>query len=212
MIDSERIYTEVTQEIAQRYGKNFTWDIKVQLMGRTQAKSNEIALKLMDLPMTPEEYATETRRLQQEKFKHVALMPGAERLVRHLHRHGIPICVASGSAKYNYDIKVTNYQDLFGLFHHVVLGSDPEVKRCKPDPDAFLVAASRFDNPPADPENVLVFEDAVHGVAASCAAKMPVVMVPDPRMDPEHFKKATLVLKSLEEFKPEEFGLPPFDE
>lgn len=41
---------------------------------------------------------------------------------------------------------------------------------------------------------------------------MHVVMVPDPRMDPEECKKATLVLKSLEDFKPEEFGLPPFKE
>ena len=59
-------------------------------------------------------------------------------------------------------------------------------------------------------ENVLVFEDSKNGVAAAIAAKMPVVMVPDPRMDPEEGKKATQLLKSLEDFKPEEFGLPPF--
>lgn len=79
---------------------------------------------------------------------------GAERLIRHLKRHKIPICLATSSSKSSFDVKTVNHLDLFEHFDHKILGSsDPEVENGKPAPDIFLVAASRFADKPK-PENV----------------------------------------------------------
>lgn len=57
-----------------------------------------------------------------------------------------------------------------------------------------------------------MFEDAPNGVRAACSAGMQSVMVPEDMVAPELRKEATVVIRSLLHFKPEEFGLPPFDD
>ncbi|XP_050690241.1 pseudouridine-5'-phosphatase-like isoform X2 [Eriocheir sinensis] len=212
LLDTERLCTESIQAVAAPYGKDYPWELKARCMGLKKEESATRIIDALALPLSVQQYLEMVTGHHKALFPSAELLPGAERLVRHLHKHKVPIAIASGGAKDSYDLKTTNHGEFISMFKHVVLASsDPEVKQGKPSPDVFLVCAGRFPDKP-DPSKCLVFEDAPNGVEASVAAGMQVVMVPDPRLKPELTTGATQVLASLEDFKPELFGLPPYEE
>ncbi|XP_077302795.1 putative pseudouridine-5'-phosphatase [Arctopsyche grandis] len=210
IIDTEHIYEKIVATIANKYGKSYPRDVRLQIMGTTEQRTSEIACKELKLPITPQQFHIQMKELGNQMLRDAPLMKGSKRLIEHLYASNVPIALATSSGKESVEAKTLNYLKLFDSFHHKVMGSsDSEVKFGKPHPDIFLICASRFPENP-NPENCLVFEDAPNGVEAALAAGMQVVMVPDPTLEKSLTKRATLLLNTLEEFKPEEFGLPPF--
>lgn len=164
------------------------------------------------LPMTVPEYLKVTSIIQEDLFPHVVILPGVEKFVRHLKANNIPIAVATSSTRSKFELKTSLNKEFFELFDVIICGDDAEIKRGKPSPDLFLAAQKRLGNPPA--ENCLVFEDAVNGVQAGLNAKMNVVWIPDENIksltgEEEH--GATIVLNSMADLVPEEFGLPSYN-
>ncbi|KAF8778861.1 Pseudouridine-5'-phosphatase like protein [Argiope bruennichi] len=214
LLDTEEVFTTLYQSIAEKYGKQLTWSQRAQAMGRPADEAVAFMIRELGLPISVQEFHHIARTEFHERIRDglvgCQLKPGVERLVKHLRNNNVPLAIATSSKKETFELKTKNHQELLSSFHHSVIApSEPEVERGKPAPDVFLVCARRFDEKPP-PEKVLVIEDAPSGVQAAVAAGMQVVMVPDPRVDAKFCKSATLVLKSLESFQPELFGLPPF--
>lgn len=163
----------------------------------------------------PEKFVSEYEAVMKDMCPKIRLLPGSERLIKHLSKHNIPMAIATGAAQAGFERKTGHIGEILRkpFKHHVFAGSDQEVKRGKPNPDVFEIAAKRFEPAPKDTKSVLVFEDAVNGVKAATAAKMQVVFVPDKRWNPDSLNliTPTLTIDSLEKFKPELFHLPPFE-
>lgn len=210
LLDTESLYTLAYNRVIQEYGKTYGWEHKAKIMGFKGTEALQTIIDMLQLPITVQAFEDKLAPIYQEIFPKCDLMPGAEKLLQHLKKNNIPIALATSSSQESSDLKTQKWMYLFDLFNHKVYGgSDPEVIQGKPYPDIFLIAAERFpDNP--DPLKCLVFEDSPNGVRAGIAAKMQVVMVPDPQLPKHLTENATLVLGSLEDFKPEDFGLPPF--
>jgi len=207
LLDTEIFYTQVTQEIVGRYGKVFDWTVKSQMIGRPAIESARHLVAVLELPLRPEQYLAEREALLEQRFAEALAKPGAERLVRHLHQHGIPQAVATSSSRAFFELKTTRHRGWFDLFQCVVTGDDPAVAKGKPAPDIFLAAAARLGGVAS---GCLVFEDAPSGNQAALAAGMAVVVVPDPNMDRSRYEGADEILDSLEDFEPAAWGLPGF--
>ena len=204
LLDTEIIYTEVTQQIVGRYGKVFDWSIKSNMIGRPSTDTARYLVEALSLPMKPEEYLAERDVLLRAAFPSCQALPGAKELVEHLTNHRIPIAVATSSSRDLYEVKIQNHE-WFTLFDAVVTGDDPNVKRGKPAPDIFLCAAKKLN---ANPATTLVFEDAPSGLTAAKTAGMRAVVVPDINMDKSRYTDADLIIDSLVHFPPALFGLP----
>lgn len=210
LLDTEHIYEGVVREIAKSFGKDYPLDVRMKVMGTTEQMTGKIVVEDLELPIDLDEFLRRMHKMCNQRFTSLSLLPGAERLIKHLHANNVPIALATSSGKESAEIKMSNHPELFSLFNHKVMGStDAEVLHGKPAPDIFLVAAKRFPDQP-DPSECLVFEDAPNGVRAAVAAGMQAVMVPDKIVKPEKRKEATVILNSLNEFRPEIFGLPKF--
>lgn len=74
-----------------KYGKEFTWELKRMQMGRTHDDAIRVLLQHTGLEstVTIEEYSKEYDKLLMELFSTAPLLPGVEKLVKHLYKHNV---------------------------------------------------------------------------------------------------------------------------
>jgi HAD superfamily hydrolase (TIGR01509 family) len=101
----------------------------------------------------------------------VTPIPGARHTVETVAASGLPFCIGTSGSAEETESKLTS-AGLVDLFDRDRIFTAPQVKRGKPFPDLFLLAASTLGVPP---EQCLVIEDSHAGVRAAIAANMLVV-------------------------------------
>lgn len=66
----------MTQTILDPYGKTYTWDVKVTLMGLQGIEVAKRIVDIYELPMTPEEYRDLSIKIGYELMANAEMLPG----------------------------------------------------------------------------------------------------------------------------------------
>jgi beta-phosphoglucomutase len=119
-------------------------------------------------------------------------LPGAAELVRRARDGGIKQAIVSSTPRANIELMLQS----LGLYEcfEVIVGEE-DAERGKPDPEGFVLAASRLGVPP---EECVVIEDAPEGIAGGKAAGMRCIGVTTTR-PAEKLLQADLIVESLED-------------
>ncbi|KAG9186707.1 pseudouridine 5'-phosphatase [Alternaria panax] len=210
LIDSEDLYSIVTNTILERYGRPpLPWSIKAQLQGRPGPQAGAIFHSWAQLPISHEQFMVEQKELQTNLFQNCKPLPGVVDLLAGLKSRGVHMALATSSHKAMFEVKTAHMKDLFdGNFkkEHQVLGDDARIPpgRGKPAPDIYLLALSTLNKTleaegqtPIQPEECLVFEDSVPGVESGRRAGMQVVWCPHPGLLDEYKGREEEVLAGL---------------
>jgi beta-phosphoglucomutase len=184
LVLSEQAHWESWCVAAEKRGVRLQYDTFLSCFGRINADCVAIMFG-SDVP------AEESNRIADEKEiafrdivqKNVPLAPGVVELLEKLRSLGVKLAVGSSGPAENVNL-ILGSGGIREYFDAVVHGG--EVKRGKPAPDVFLLAAERLDVPAA---RCAVIEDAPAGIRAAAAAGMAPIAVATTH-DAEELKEA----------------------
>ncbi|OWM78706.1 hypothetical protein CDL15_Pgr002877 [Punica granatum] len=182
LVDTENGSKGVLKEFLAKHGRVLNEGNK--RLGKTLKESAISIVEDYDLPLTPDQFIQEITPMYREKWLQAKPLPGSNRLIKHLHKHGVPFALASNSLRDYIDAKIAN-QDGWKESFSAIIGSD-DVESGKPSPDMV-------------------------GVKGAKAANMKVMAVPS-HEEADSSSMADAVINTLLEFQPEIWGLPPFDD
>lgn len=185
------------QKLADEEGIRFDRKINERLRGVSRMESLEIILEGAERDYTLEEKSTlaEIKNNYYRKLLHVLtpddVFPGVVRVLDQLKERGIKTAIGSSSKNTPFILRKIGMEHTFDA-----VSDGNQIKKSKPDPEVFLLAASKLQ---IAPDQCLVVEDADAGVEAALNAGMKCLAVGSAGDNP----KAHLRANSLNEISVE---------
>jgi HAD superfamily hydrolase (TIGR01509 family) len=196
MFDTETLFFLAEDEVAKIYGKTFTLDIQVKMMGQKGVHAIETMCRELGIIEDPEKVMQERDEKYIELLKTTSKpMVGLLELLDFLDAHSIRKAIATSSNRIWVDILLSRAA-ISNRFEYIVTGQDVRVG--KPDPEIYLKAVE-FLQVPA--RSCLVLEDSINGIRSGKAAGCIVVAVPDSHTAHQDFSESDYVVSSLADEK-----------
>lgn len=174
LLDTERLYRKAIFAACADLGFEMTDPVHRSLIGTPKETGDASLIAYFGADFRLDHYHTAcTAHFAALAVAGIPLRPGAPELLSHLQAEGVPMAVATSTARTSAEPRLRQ-AGVFDMLGAVVTRSD--VARGKPDPETFLAAAHALG---ARPSRCLALEDSHNGVRAAAAAGMATIMVPD---------------------------------
>lgn len=196
MVDTEPISRRAWDQVLAPYGREVDDALYRRMLGRRVDQSAQMVLEALELPISLHQLVVQkTAVFEAMRARGVPAMPGLLELQDEIRRRGLPWGVATSSPRRH---ALDTLQQL-GLADacRVVVGGN-EVKRGKPAPDIYELAARRIGVSAAA---CLALEDTATGCRAAVAAGMTAVAVPGYQMEPGAFDFVPYRFSSLHQVR-----------
>ncbi|EPB75963.1 hypothetical protein ANCCEY_04938 [Ancylostoma ceylanicum] len=146
LVDTESCYAIANQRLLQKFGREFTPEYNAMILGRKEDEAFPMLIKAVGIEdkITPKEYIAQFDAIVEGMLPKCKAMPGAEKLVRHLSKKGVPTAICTGSRGETFERKQKPHEDWLCLITlKVFCPNEPEIKRGKPYPDPYLTTMNR---------------------------------------------------------------------
>jgi len=75
--DTEKIYEKIIEDLAKSYGKPYPWDVRMRILGTTERRTCEIAVKELGLPCTVQKFHEQYKQSCVTHLANVYLLKGS---------------------------------------------------------------------------------------------------------------------------------------
>lgn len=170
IVDTAKYHFLAWKKLANELGFEFTLEQNEMFKGVSRKRCMEILLDIGNINATQEQFDIWMVEKNVDYLAYIEnmdtseILPDVPRILNYLKENNYPI--ALGSASKNAQ-PILEKVGLLHYFDAILDGNN--VTKAKPDPEIFLLAAKALQ---VQPENCVVFEDAVAGIAAANSGKM----------------------------------------
>ena len=74
--DTEKIYERIIENLAKSYNRSYPWDVRMKILGTTERRTCEIAVKELNLPCTVDELHRQYKLSCLKNLRDVNLLKG----------------------------------------------------------------------------------------------------------------------------------------
>ncbi|MDF0542116.1 HAD family phosphatase [Sphingobium sp. H39-3-25] len=205
LLDTETVHRRAMGDASRALGWELDHEVVLKMVGINR-EANQLMLAEHlgpDFPMA--QFFMDSDVLFEAALEAgIPMRPGADVIVEHLARAGIPMAIAT-STRAPFAQRRLEQAGLLHYFEAVVTRND--VTQPKPHPEPYLLASRLLG---VDPASAVAVEDSYAGIRAATAAGIATVMVPDllPPTD-ELVVKTAAVLPSLIHLRDLLMSTPP---